>query len=276
MNAAFVDEITACVLGALAAGERVEPAALQLLVRRYAATGREDVEAPLARALGDAVGRADADAAGLLLVCAEAAEISDDGQLAGTAAALATGLRREWGGDRPIAGAMRGIDACLHAAHLVPSTDLASAAVDELERIVAARYEPGEGLASGALVDQMAAAAALLTAHALTGRLPYAMLADELGQFARRIWWRDADGQFDAAEPFVGNCDAARVCCRLAALHADADYRMAAVIPAGAHYAADAGRALAALTVDARARGARAALYALALGEWLALGHELQ
>jgi hypothetical protein len=68
----------------------------------------------------------------------------------------------------------------------------------------------------------------------------------------------------------------ARVCCRLAALYADADYRRAAVVAAGLDYAAVAGRMLSAQMAIARARGARAAPFALALGEWLALGSELQ
>jgi hypothetical protein len=101
------------------------------------------------------------------------------------------------------------------------------------------------------------------------------MLADELLQVARRRWWRPGAKAFEDADAFAGNCAAARVCCRLAALHADPDYRGAAVLPPGADYAADAGSALAAQVEAARARGAAAAEFAIALGEWLALRGEL-
>ena len=65
--------------------------------------------------------------------------------------------------------------------------------------------------------------------------------------------------------------------CRLAALHADEQYRGAAVLAAGADYHRDAERMLAAQS--ARALGGtldEAAAYGLALGEWLATAANLQ
>jgi hypothetical protein len=105
------------------------------------------------------------------------------------------------------------------------------------------------------------------------------MLADEIVQVSRRKWWRADAGLFEAAgagvDSFAANCAAAGICCRLAALHADAEYREAAAVAPEADYAADAGRVLMAAEGTARGRGSRGAVYALALAEWLALGREL-
>ena len=61
-------------------------------------------------------------------------------------------------------------------------------------------------------------------------------------------------------------CEAARVLCRLAALHDDPDYRGAAVIATGADYRAEAARILAGQSDAARAGTASAAAaYGLAL-----------
>ena len=63
-------------------------------------------------------------------------------------------------------------------------------------------------------------------------------------------------------------CEAARVLCRLAALHDDPDYRGAAVIAAGADYRAEASRILAAESARARAAPpSAAAAYGLALSD---------
>jgi len=98
-------------------------------------------------------------------------------------------------------------------------------------------------------------------------------------QFAKRSWWSDAEGVFvDAmsaemsargAEWFSANCEAARVFIRLAALHAEQDYRHAAVLAPGADYHADAARVLTAIAPRYRDFGGAAAVYALALGEWM-------
>jgi hypothetical protein len=135
---------------------------------------------------------------------------------------------------------------------------LIAAAIDELERIVGESYQPGEGI--GDYADDVRAAAALITAHDVTGRLPYAMLAEELMQTSARV---------SAGRDFTIECEAARVFCRLAAVHDDDDYRAAAVIAPDANYRSDASRMLAALSPRARAEDAP--LYGLALSELLAL-----
>jgi uncharacterized protein YyaL (SSP411 family) len=197
---------------------------------------------------------------------------------------------------------MQSVDACLSAAGRLPDTDeIVSPAIDELEHIVGVVYEPGEGLlrtidrksaAPGDLRDHVAAVAALLTAYTITGRLPYSMLAEELMQFSRRTWWDSAGGGFktSAAAPnddrramadggplnldqFVANCEASRVLCRLAALHQDAEYRMIAVIAHESNYVEDAKRTLEALGPSYREYGIAAAVYGLALEEWLAVEH---
>jgi len=161
--------------------------------------------------------------------------------------------------------------------------DLAPKAIDELEHIIATAYRPGDGLAHdldspdrvrGQLADQLRTASALLTAYVLTWRLPYGMLAEELVQFARRTLWDDEHAAFRAAphegaDVFVLNCEAARVLCRLAALHHDDDYRHVAVVAVGADYRTDAERILTAQAASAHARDlSDAAAYGLALAEF--------
>jgi hypothetical protein len=83
-------------------------------------------------------------------------------------------------------------------------------------------------------------------------------------QQLRRDQWDDGD--------VVVQCEAARVFCRLAALHADPDYRGAAVIAPGADYRADAARLVTKQSPRARdASPAAAAEYGLALRELFAL-----
>src|SRR5437763_155735 len=79
------------------------------------------------------------------------------------------------------------------------------------ERIGGRSYGPGEGI--GDYADHVRAAGALLTAYETTGRLPYAMLAEELMQSSKRT--------SASNRPYVIECEAARVLCRLAALHDD-------------------------------------------------------
>jgi hypothetical protein len=97
----------------------------------------------------------------------------------------------------------------------------------------------------------------LLTAFDVSGRLPYPMLAVELMQ--------TASGR--PSHAFEEQCDAARVWCRLAALHASAGYRDAAVVAPNADYQADAIRMLSELADEAGRRGASAAIYGFALLE---------
>jgi hypothetical protein len=66
------------------------------------------------------------------------------------------------------------------------------------------------------------------------------MLAEELLQHARQRWWRDPDARFET--DFPGNCTALQVLCRLAALHADPEYRSAAIVAPASTYSADARR----------------------------------
>ena len=113
----------------------------------------------------------------------------------------------------------------------------------------------------GSLSDHVRAASALLTAFEITGRLPYSMLAEELMQLSLRELLNDAGG-----DTLVEQCEAARVLCRLAALHGDPEYRGAAVIATGANYHTEAARILEAQSSRARAAPlAHAAAYGLAL-----------
>jgi len=109
------------------------------------------------------------------------------------------------------------------------------------------------------------------------------MLAEELMQFARRTLWDDEAGGFfgrdttksvstgdaDREKPFVLNCEAARVLCRLDALHRDPEYQKVAVIAEASNYARDAERTLLSQTANLRRRGSGAAMYGIALTEWL-------
>jgi len=176
------------------------------------------------------------------------------------------------------------VDACLAGCHLVDPQSIVPDAVDELERIVAGAYRPGDGLAHsldepcgvrGRLVDHVWTSSALLAAYELTGRLPYPMLAEELMQFARQTLWDGEAGAFrdsrqDAQASFATNCHAARVLIRLSALHDRSDYRAAAVLASGADYSDDVTRILTAQLETYRQQGLTSAAYGLALAEWLA------
>jgi hypothetical protein len=70
---------------------------------------------------------------------------------------------------------------------------------------------------------------------------------------------------------FSIDCEAARVFCRLARLHDDAEYRAAAILAPNADYRADASRLLAELAPRARARADGAAMYGVALREFVSL-----
>ena len=113
-----VERLTDAVLRAL---EREEPssASVRLLLRRYAATGRDDIlhalEHALTRAL-DAWPQAPRDdLAGWLMLFAEAAAVSEDDRVHEAAGGLAAVLRESWGRERRVAVGAAGVDACLRA-----------------------------------------------------------------------------------------------------------------------------------------------------------------
>lgn len=240
MDETALNWITGTLLDPLARGS-ASPAATLFLLSRYASTGRSDVrdavEAGLTRGLdGARVERDPRERCQWLGVFADAAAISDDERL-------------------PVA-----------VQELLPRT------IDDLEQLVRAAYEPGEGMVGATLLDQFRGASALLTAFELTGRLPYSMLAEELVQVARGEAWDDSRGAFRA--DFGVNCGAVRVLCRLAALHRDPDYTASAIVAGHATYLRDAERTLAALHPIYRDHPADAAEYGVALLDWFALsGH---
>jgi hypothetical protein len=217
-----------------------------------------------------------------VFVFVECAALSEDERLVQAVLHLAGELSRAWPSRGRIQPAMESIEACLVADRLArtlgrESRQLAEA-VDELERLVSLVYRPGEGVAvsidergtgCGDLADHVSSSSTLLTAFDATGRLPYSMLAEELIQIARRRWWNEAAGCF-AAAPFASNCAAARVLCRLAALHRDDDYREAAVIASASEYGDDARRILDAIGAS-RAIDVDDAEYAVALREYLSI-----
>jgi hypothetical protein len=261
VDAAAIDRATGLVLQSAARGLALTPSALTLLVRRYAATGRDDIRAVVESALNDVVEWAiapPADRRGTppsawIQPLVEATAISDDERLVGAIGAVAGRLRNGWPARGAVADALSSVDACLSAAAVLPATsataDLVRQGIDELERVVGAAYEPGEGLAHSldhrrddmpTLRDQIDAAAALLSAFGVTDRLPYAMLAEELVQFGRRRWWDETHGAYAGEEE--DNCRAVRALCRLALLLEEPNYRDVAVTAPRADYAADARR----------------------------------
>jgi uncharacterized protein YyaL (SSP411 family) len=215
----------------------------------------------------------------------DALVLSTDDRVSDTAASLAGVLRGDWGRSFDVAPSAVSVDACLVASRALDLGPLVQEAIDELERLVGAAYRPGQGLAprgdpragaGGGLADHVALSSALLNGYEVSGRLPYSMLAEELMQFARRTLWNDdadsfADEQLDGADTFRLNCDAVRVLCGLAALHADDAYRGAAVIRADATYEGDAARILSAQEPMARRSTASGGAYGLALQAWLRL-----
>jgi hypothetical protein len=282
-----IDWLTERLLQAPEGDETVTPAATTLLLRCYAATFRDDLRDALGSALASALEAASVErdsrrCSEWLVLFVEASALSDDDRLRPAADALVGALQALWPSRGDVSPAMRSVDACLSAASDDNADTLVPAAIDELERVVGLAYEPGEGLThaihdpsgkAGDLGDHVAAISALLTAHAVTGRLPYSMLAEELMQFARRTWWDEARGGFPVnPAQFVLNCESVRVLCRLAALHEDADYRRAAVVARQSDYADDAKRTLESLGLSYREQGLDAALYGIALGEYLSLG----
>jgi hypothetical protein len=253
-----VEHVSRVVLDALARGDAPTPEALRLLLRGYASTGRDDfrdaLETGLAGALELAADSPSDASPRWLVLFAEAAEASDDERLREVSSNLAAKARTIWGATRSLGLTAASIDACLRA-----NLDV-QGAVDELERVVGAAYEPGEGI-NGTLDDEIAVAGMLLTAFLVTGRLPYAMLAEELVQHARRPLLAAADLAFELG------CHASAVLSRMAALHQDEGYRTAAIIAPGADYATDAAGILERLAEGAPGQGLAGAAYGLAAGE---------
>jgi hypothetical protein len=285
VSAEAIDWITDVVVAAIQRGDTIAADALRFLLRRYCATDRADLRDALEPGLANglrcqAAAETTDERAAWLTLFSEAAAISDDDRLQGAGADLIGALRREWGRVSDVGMGAASVDACLLAgSHMLDPQSIVPDAIDELERIVAAAYRPGSGLARsvddpggarGALADHVRTSSALLTAYDFSGRLPYPMLAEELMQFARQTLWDEQAGAFHdsidgSRQPFATNCEAACVLCRLAALHARSDYRAAAVIRPGADYAGDAARILASQRDTFRERGVTSAPYGLAL-----------
>lgn len=269
----LLDSLTETILRTGSRGGPMDPAALTFLLRRYAATGRDDVRLAVEQGLTAALeSNLNADAPPSpewIRMFAEAATVTDDDRIAEAIVAGVSGLRRSWPSRGSIAGAMRTIDACLATARVaaIDARESTAAAIDELERIVCSVYSPGERIAhsltspddpDGDLDDHVASAASLLTAYLVTGRLPYSMLAEELTESARPLM---------TSGPFAARCEGARVMCRLAALHADESYRAAAVLAPERDYLGDARRLVDALGApDAEALDA-VGIYALAVDD---------
>ncbi len=142
-------------------------------------------------------------------------------------------------------------------------------AVDALEALVRHSYEPGDGLVGLDASAHLRCASALLAAFDLSGRLPYAMLAEELLRHAHRHWFEPESASFAVA--FAANCVALRVVCRVAALHADADYMAAAVVAPGSDDECDARRLAATLVAGSGEHPDEAGRFGAALLDWFAL-----
>jgi hypothetical protein len=284
LDRAILDELTQSALQSLSRDEPPAPSVLRLLLRCYFATGRNDVGDALGPALARGLvlaGTADdlEGQARWLDVFVDAAALSEDDRLRVAADDLIAAQRRLWGEPRNprLVSLMRSLEACLRAAEVRPpdpsSRTLVQAAVDELEHAVGHAYRPGDGLSNGSLGDQIAAGLALAVAYSVSGRLPYAMLAEELLQFSRRTWWSAVDGLFrdEPGTAFFVNCEAARLLTRLADLHADDEYRTSAVTATDAEYERDVERVLSALTLKRQSEDpATAAVLGVTLHDFLA------
>jgi hypothetical protein len=221
----------------------LSPDAVFFLLREYVSAGNEDVRAAVEQGLTRGLDALHTEADPCrrlewLRVLAEASAISDDER-----------LREDV--ERALPGA-----------------------VDGLEALVRHSYEPGEGLLDASCAAQLQCASALLAAFDLSGRLPYAMLAEELLQYARRRWWAESTSLLDA--DFGTNCTALRLLCRMAALHADPAYRAAAVLVPGSTTRDDARRLATTLISRSALSDENAAEFGLALLAWFALDADLQ
>jgi hypothetical protein len=253
------------VVGAIGRGDAIGAHPLLFLLRLYQATGRDDLAGLMGQTLAASFDD-ESDSvttlshAAWLELLVETSALSDDQRVNGAIADRIAPLRCAWS-SASVEDAAAAIGACLHAASLAQHRSLVPDAIDELETVIGRAYRPGEGV--GALGGQVRAASTLLRAHSLTGRLPYAMLAEELILIAGRS---PRMAPVDAVQ-FATLCESARVLCRLAALHDDPDYRRAAVVAPAADYRRDAALLLADQDACARSFGADAAIYGVALLE---------
>jgi uncharacterized protein YyaL (SSP411 family) len=165
--------------------------------------------------------------------------------------------------------------ALLRAAAVLDDAALGREALGSFERVLLGCYRPGAGLAHyvsgdetvrGLIGDQVAAIAALLEAHDLTGVEPYQMMAEEIGHYlVREMWDATAGGFFDRStreddigllrtprKPFVLNAEAAVALSRLHRVSREFDF---------SPYAQGA---LASAARQARTQGPLAAHYVLA------------
>jgi hypothetical protein len=234
------------------------PHVLSFLLRRLRSTAREDIRDAMGWALAEGFARARV-AAGLdeqaawIDVLVTAAPVCDDARIRETSDALVNLQRRHWVPTDGLLAKARSISACLHAVPLMPEAGagIARDAVDELERVVDRAYDPGHGLTPADLHDQLAFGLTLIDAFHVTGRLPYAMLAEELLQVGRRTGWNQAAGTFGELvddRSFLVNCDAACLLSAVARLHGAADYQEAAVVAPGCDYRDEAACVMGALT----------------------------
>ncbi len=270
---ADLDTITTHVLDRASREASWDPFALVFLLRRYRVTGRQAVGDALGSGLAVALTTYGASSEAVerarwLSAFAEAATLSEDPRLVEAVRDLIGALPRQWPSLACVDELAASIDACLMASQLVEARDIVPRAIDELERVVAGSYRPGEGVTHvlnsssrvrGGLADHARLASALLTAFGLSGRLPYSMLAEELMQASRDAW--------STSEDVEAVCDSARVLCRLAALHDDAEYRRAAVIDASADYRSDAQQLLDRIAHRIETESRDLALYGIALAE---------
>ena len=266
-----MEAVTARLIDAIAREEVVSAAVPTFLLRQYLGADRDDLREALGGALACALECADREPsvigrAAWLTLFVEATAVADDERMRVEADRLLAGLQAEWPAQDRVADASASVEACLRAAALDDPGALIQRAIDHLEHVIGGSYRPGDGLGRGVngvrvrcgVDEHVRAASALLTAFELTGRLPYSMLAEELMLIARR--------EPPAGLDSVSHCAAARVLCRLASLHADPDYRAAAVVAADADYRADAAFILAAQSGCAiTGTTAEAAAYGLAL-----------
>jgi hypothetical protein len=282
-----LDRLADDVLGLLSGGAVADAPALTFLLQRYRVTDRADLRVALEPALAGALDRQQdaltvVDRAAYLGLFLEAAAVADDERVGAAIEGLVVSLRADWAMTTRVAECACSLDACLAAAAVLDPRDIVPDAIDELERVIGGAYRPGEGLADdligggarGGLDAHVRSSSALLTAFRATGRIPYAMLAEELMQFARRTLWDEAAGVFAADpgmpdRPFVLNCAAAGVYLRIAALHTEGNYRDAAVIATDADYRGDAARILSAQSARLGDLGVERAVYGLTLADWL-------
>lgn len=287
MDSDLLERVTGRIRDRLASGEALPPSAVRFLVHRFARTGAEDLRAGLGVALADVVsGEADGaggagvaepplatdaeTAAARALLLAESFEVADDPALADALDRAVRRCRAAWPLRGSTAAAGRNLEACLTAGAARASTEVVAAAVDELERVVGVVYEPGDGVAqvvttrtrtAGDLDTHASMALALLRAFDVTGRVAYAMLADELARAMPAF----------PAEASTASFDAARVAARLAVLQRDDAYRAAAVTREDSVHARDADARLRGFEPPPDAPAALSAAYGFALEERLGL-----